>query len=171
MASNYSQPEPANEEPIRQLLRHHGLRYSRPREAILELFREGHSHIGAEEVQQALREKGEDVSLSTVYLNLGVLREAGVITEFRGANGQALYDHNVTPHLHIVCKRTGRIIDVPNIEIDGKPLDRFLKERVEEDTGWSVEEARLELAGTSPEGLAGEAIRTQGETEGRAGGE
>lgn len=141
---------------LRKMLRERGLRYSRPREAILEIFQDGRSHVSAENLHQTLRDRGEDVSLSTVYLNLNVLRDAGLIQEFRGMAGESLYDHNVEPHYHLICRKTGRVVDVSAIEIEGVPLARFLKERVERETGWEVEEPRLDLRGLSPGSSEGE---------------
>lgn len=135
---------------IRELLKEHDLRYSRPREAILAYLHEGHSHLSAESLYLALKQRGEDLSLSTVYLNLGVLTEAGLIREFRGASGESLYDRNVTPHYHLICDVTGEVRDVPVLKIDGMPLGRFLKEKIEEATGWTVAEPQLHLRGISP---------------------
>lgn len=136
--------------PVRDLLRDHGLRYSRPREAILEFFRQGDRHVSAEGLHLALKGRGEDLSLSTVYLNLNVLREAGLIREFVGTQGESLYDSNVDPHYHLICRETGEVLDVPTLEVDGVPLGRYLKERVEALTGWQVEEPSFDLRGRSP---------------------
>jgi Fur family peroxide stress response transcriptional regulator len=137
-------------------LKEHGLRYSRPREAILSYLREEHSHLSAEALYLALKQRGEDLSLSTVYLNLGVLSEAGLIREFRGASGESLYDRNVAPHYHLICNITGEVRDVPPLTIDGVPLGRFLKQQVEAATGWTVDEPQLHLRGVSPEASSGE---------------
>lgn len=135
---------------IRDLLRAHGLRYSRPRQAILDFFQEADRHVSAEDLYLALKRRGADLSLSTVYLNLNVLREAGLIREFDGTQGEALYDSNVDPHYHLICRDTGEVLDVPPIEIGGVPLGRFLKERIEQATGWEVEEPTFDLRGRSP---------------------
>jgi Fur family peroxide stress response transcriptional regulator len=135
---------------VRALLRRHGLRYSRPREVIMEIMGDGNSHVSAESLHLSLKKRGEDVSLSTVYLNLNVLRDAGLVQEFRGIGGEALYDHNVDPHYHVICRESGQVIDVPAIEIDGIPLGRFLKERIEHETGWTIDEPRFDLRGIAP---------------------
>jgi Fur family peroxide stress response transcriptional regulator len=133
--------------PWRELLRRHGLRYSRPREVMLAFMASERRHIGAEGLQQALRERGEDVSLSTVYLNLGVLVEAGLLREFKGAQGESVYDTTTEPHDHLICKETGEVVDVPLPTIDGALLPDFLKDYVERVTGWQVDEVRLSLLG------------------------
>jgi len=132
---------------VRGVLRDRGLRYSRPREAILAFMAEEPRHVSAESLYQALRDRGEDLSLSTVYLNLGVLVEAGLLREFKGVSGESLYDASVDPHYHLICRETGEVVDVPMPIVDGVALASFLKDYVERITGWQVEEAHLSLRG------------------------
>jgi len=132
---------------LRDVLRGHGLRYSRPREAILGYMAEAPRHVSAEGLYQALRDRGEDLSLSTVYLNLGVLVEAGLLREFKGANGESLYDSSVEPHYHLICRDTGQVVDVPLPTVEGMPLPAYLRAYVERVTGWQLEEAHLSLRG------------------------
>lgn len=134
----------------RAVLKAYGLRYSRPRELIVGFLQEGDRHVTAEGLYHALRQRGEDLSLSTVYLNLSALAEAGLVSEFQGPGGQSLYDSNLTPHFHVVCRETGEILDVPAPVIDGKPLGRYLKDAIEAATGWQVDEPHLSLSGVSP---------------------
>lgn len=150
---------------VRDVLKDHGLRYSRPRQVILEFMLEENKHVSAEGLYLALKHRGEDLSLSTVYLNLSVLASSGLVREFKGAAGQSLYDSNVSPHYHVVCKETGEILDVPAPIIEGKPLGRYLKETIEAATGWVVDEPRLSLGGLSPTAAARHA-RTPSEAEG-----
>ena len=135
---------------VRDTLRAHGLRYSRPRATIVRYFGERDRHVSAEDVYLDLRRRGEDLSLSTVYLNLNVLSEAGVLREFQGTGGQKLYDGNPSPHYHVICRETGEVLDVPAPVVDGVPLNQFLKRTIEEATGWEVEEPRIQLRGRSP---------------------
>ena len=152
---------PMGAEQVREVLRACGLRYSRPREAILVYMGGGGRHESAESLYQALRDGGEDLSLSTVYLNLGVLVGAGLLREFVGARGESLYDGNVEPHYHLICGDTGEVVDVPSPTIEGRSLGAFLKSYVERVTGWQVEEARLSLRGR-PRGRAAPAVSAAG---------
>ena len=136
---------------VRDLLKQHGLRFSRPRAAILAFFLEEDRHVSAEAVHRSVSARGESLSLSTVYLNLAVLCEAGLLRELRGLEGVSLYDSNVDPHAHLVCTVSGRVVDVPDLEISGVPLARYLREKIEAATGWQVEEPRLSFKGVSPE--------------------
>ncbi len=134
----------------RSVLKEYGLRYSRPREVILGYLLQKDRHVSAESLYVDLKQRGEDLSLSTVYLNLSTLADVGLVREFKGPSGQALYDSNVTPHYHVVCRETGEVRDIPAPEINGVSLARFLKEYAEATTGWQVDEPRFSLTGLAP---------------------
>ena len=143
--------EHKNLKEIRTILKEHGLRYSRPRAVILSFLRERNMHINAEQLYLKLRERGENLSLSTTYLNLMTLKKAGLVRELKGIKDETLYDSNIEEsHYHMVCDRSGKVIDVPDLMIEGKPLAQFLKEKVEEETGWQVELPEIHLRGLSP---------------------
>lgn len=146
--SAHKQPNADAGREVRELLHEHGLRYSRAREAILLAFRQpGSGHLSAERLHQLLRSADVDISLSTVYLNLAVLRDAGLLREFKGAAGQAVFDVSAHPHYHLICADTGEIHDVPAIEVDGVPLGTFLREEIRRRTGWEIDEPTISLTG------------------------
>ena len=140
----------APESDAREVLRSFGLRYSRPRAVIVDFFSEEDRHVSAEDLYLELQGRGQQLSLSTVYLNLNVLADAGVVREFTGAEGQRLYDSNVTPHYHVICKESGEVIDGPAPTVDGVPLGQFLKRTVEAATGWEIDEPQIHLRGRAP---------------------
>lgn len=135
---------------VRDVLRTFGLRYSRPRAVIVEFFSEEDRHVSAEDLYLELQGRGQQLSLSTVYLNLNVLADAGVVREFKGAEGQRLYDSNVSPHYHVICKESGDVIDVPAPTVDGVPLGQFLRRTIEAATGWQIDEPQIHLRGRAP---------------------
>ncbi len=134
----------------RRVMKRHGLRYSRPREAILAYFQERATHVSAEELHRVLKARGEALSLSTVYLNLAVLRDAGLVREFSGANGEALFDSSLEPHHHLVCRGCGAVLDLPDASSVGASAAASLKLRAEAMSGWQVDEPYLTLRGLCP---------------------
>jgi len=136
---------------LRETLQAHGLRYSRPREVILNYFGERDMHVSAEDLFHELKRRGENLSLSTVYLNLGVLKHAGLVREFNGVGGEALYDSNIGPHHHLICTQCGAILDLPEITVADTTLIDLLKRRAETSSGWQVDEPTLDLQGVCPE--------------------
>lgn len=136
---------------LREVLQTHGLRYSRPRQTILNFFGERDMHVSAEDLYVELKKRGENLSLSTVYLNLGVLRQAGLVREFSGIGGEALYDSNVGPHHHLICTSCGAVLDVPEIMVDQTKVTELLKIHAQASSGWQVSEPSIDLHGLCPD--------------------
>ncbi len=137
-------------EKTRDLLHSFGLRYSKPRNIILDYFHEKDRHTSAEHLFYDLKDRGHNLSLSTVYLNLSVLKNAGLIRELKGAMGEAIFDSNLSPHHHLVCEQCGEVMDVPIFTVAGEKPTYLLKAHAEQATGWKVKEPRLELRGLCP---------------------
>lgn len=137
---------------IREKLKHYGLRYSKPREAILNVFGERKQHISAEKLYQELQERGEELSLSTVYLNLRVLSGAGLLREFQGANGETVFDNNTMPHDHVVCKECGAVTDIPLTYVEESSVHNHLHANAERYAeGWNIDAPEVTLLGVCPQ--------------------
>ncbi len=139
------------DETLREVLQAHGLRYSRPRQTILNFFGERDTHVSAEDLYLELKTRGENLSLSTVYLNLGVLKQAGLVREFSGIGGEALYDSNVGPHHHLICTGCGAVLDVPEVQIGEATVTDLLKTHAQSSSGWQVGEPSIDLHGLCPD--------------------
>lgn len=83
------------------------------RKMILELLRNTSQHPTAGEVYQMVRERMPHISLGTVYRNLEILREAGMIQELEGAGRQKRFDANINNHYHVRCISCSRVEDLP----------------------------------------------------------
>jgi len=90
-----------------------GLRMTRQRRVILDEFRTAGLHHTADDVYLAVRRKLPNISLGTVYRNLEVLTQAGLIRKLHLGGGQRLYDGGHHPHYHVRCRECGKISDVP----------------------------------------------------------
>jgi len=53
-----------------------------------------------------------ELSLGTVYRNLGVLVQDGLVISVGNVNGQERYDAVVCPHPHFVCRQCHSVIDL-----------------------------------------------------------
>ena len=87
------------------------MRYSRHRELILETLKGVRSHPTAEEIYAMVRVCEPNISLGTVYRNLGLLAERGEILRISSACGDR-FDFPCSPHYHIRCVRCGRVEDI-----------------------------------------------------------
>src|SRR5215510_2510416 len=91
-------------------LRDRGFRLTAPRHAVLEVVRGIKTHPTAEEVHRLVIRRAPGVSLGTVYRNLRLLVEAGLLGELPGP--RARFDANTRAHHHFTCLLCGRIADV-----------------------------------------------------------
>ncbi len=90
------------------------LRSSKQRQAILDLLENSKCHLGAETIYQKIREEQPNISLGTVYRNLDILTEMGLIHRSSFSDGRARYERNDGDHHHhMVCMSCGEIEDLP----------------------------------------------------------
>ncbi len=95
-------------------------RYSKKREAILELLRSTDCHPSAEWIYQSLRPSLPNLSLGTVYRNLTFFQEVGLVQSVGVVDGQERFDACVPPHSHFVCEHCSAVIDIPEFEVDSQ---------------------------------------------------
>lgn len=127
-----------------------GLRHTLPRERILAYLDRKNIHPTPEELYAGLKRKGYSIGLSTVYLNLQVLRDAGLVWEFKDQQGNTRYDGFSERHHHMVCVQCGRIEDIAIKDLT-EFSDEAIKRSLESRTGWYIDDVRLEIRGVSPE--------------------
>ena len=116
-----------------------GKRYSRQRELILEQLRSTTEHPTAEMLYQWLKPENPALSLGTVYRNLNLLADEGVI--IRMAFPVERYDATTEPHSHFVCRECGSVYDLD------VPYDGDLDQRAAADSGHRVAGHELFFAG------------------------
>jgi Fur family ferric uptake transcriptional regulator len=116
---------------------------TRQRRLILSELQATAGHPTADDVYQAVREQLPRISLGTVYRNLEVLAECGAIRRIEGGP-QRRYDADLDEHVHIRCRRCGRVDDVSVSEIP--PAEDLLQDA----GGYEVLGYRIEYDGTCP---------------------
>ena len=87
------------------------------RNAILQCLRSTDAHPSAEMVHQMLRESYPDISLATVYRNLNLFKQQGLISSVCSVHGTERFDAETTPHVHFVCDCCDRVLDLEQITI------------------------------------------------------
>jgi Fe2+ or Zn2+ uptake regulation protein/O6-methylguanine-DNA--protein-cysteine methyltransferase len=112
------------------LLRHHRLRVTPQRRAILNAFRgTPDEHLSAEDVLSRASRAVPEIGRGTVYATLGELAELGLLGSV-GNPEPVRYETNVAPHDHFRCRLCLRLFDV---ELGGRELvTRML-------TGYTIE--------------------------------
>jgi Fur family transcriptional regulator, ferric uptake regulator len=100
-------------ETLNTTLRQAGLRVTSPRVKIWHILETvSQRHLSAEEVYQALREMGDDVSLATVYRVLNQFAEAGLVIRHHFEEGHSVFELDEgTHHDHLVCVQCGKVAE------------------------------------------------------------
>lgn len=111
-------------------------RTSRHREALLRALREAGTHLSADELYHRLRSDGSRMSFGTVYRNLRILKEQGLILELESKREGSRFDANLAPHAHFSCVQCGAIEDVDVVL--PKAITEELARRGLEVTGYQV---------------------------------
>ena len=124
-----------------QDLKDAGLKATLPRLRILQIMEESNQkHLSAEDVYKALLELNEDVGLATVYRVLTQFEAAGLVIRHHFDSGHSVFEINSGGHHdHMVCLKTGKVIEFKNEEIE-----RIQKE-IAEKHGYKLAEHSLVL--------------------------
>lgn len=122
-----------------------GVRITPQRHAILEYLIETMSHPTADDIYKALEHKFPNMSVATVYNNLRVFRESGLVRELTYGDNASRFDFVTTKHYHIICESCGKIVD---FHYPGLDEVEHLAAHV---TGFKVNSHRLEVYGTCPD--------------------
>ena len=120
------------------------LRYSQQREQIYKYLTESRDHPSAEMIYNHLRTEMPNISLGTVYRNLKLLEELGMIRKLTSAGGIDRYDAICTDHFHFLCERCGLLRDM---EVQDS---NELINRIKLDDGFVLNKLNLTLSGLCP---------------------
>ena len=96
-------------------LRKAGLKVTSPRLKVLEVLEHSRQrHLSAEAIYRALLESGEELGLATVYRVVTQFERAGLVSSHNFEGGQAVFElADRTHHDHMVCLKTGKVIEFP----------------------------------------------------------
>ena len=104
---------------FREYVREQGLRMTAERLALFDEVFKQHGHVDANEILGGLRAQGSKISRATVYRNLDLLEQCGLVRKHQMGGRQRLYehvhgDHN---HDHLVCRECGRVVEFMSVGI------------------------------------------------------
>lgn len=126
-------------------LKSSGVRITPQRHAILEYLIESMSHPTADEIFKALEDNFPNMSVATVYNNLRVFKEAGLVKELTYGDASSRFDWVTTDHYHAICEECGKIVDFYY------PILNEVESVAQHVTGFKVNSHRMEVYGICPE--------------------
>ncbi len=144
-------PLPASADPrsvLRDYLVKHGLKASRQRDTIAEVFFGATGHLSVEQLLAQVRLVDPKVSQATVYRTMKLLTDCGLAEARRFGDGQTRYevtDSTGEHHDHLICTRCGKIVEFVNDRIE------VLQDKVAREHGFTVQTHKMELYGLCAE--------------------
>lgn len=122
-------------------LKKSGVRITPQRHAVLEFLLSSKTHPTADEIYKALENKFPNMSVATVYNNLRILKEIGLVKELTYGDDSSRFDSNTMDHYHIICDDCGKIVDFHY------PTLSEIESLAEKVSGFEISHHRLELYG------------------------
>ena len=119
-----------------------GQRFSKKRQAIYDALFASREHPSAESVYQTLKAEYPDLSLGTVYRNIKNMVASGDVICVGHVDGKERYDAHLNPHVHLVCRGCGSVVDIEITE----PMARQV-ETVARENGIEMDLRSLHFAG------------------------
>ena len=120
---------------------------TRHRKVVLQIIRDSHGHLTANEVLAEAQAKLHSISFATVYNSLRFLKEAGHIAEIQFGNGASRFDRITSRHDHAICTECEALVD---IELE-HPAD--LVEMAAASSNFKAESLEFTLRGVCPDCL------------------
>jgi Fur family ferric uptake transcriptional regulator/Fur family peroxide stress response transcriptional regulator len=95
---------------MKTLLKEQGLKVTPQRLALLDLIEE-HGHISIEELYELLIEDFPSLSLATIYKNMIIMTNSGILKEIKIDNAKSKFEIIKDDHIHFICSCCGAIED------------------------------------------------------------
>jgi len=126
----------------RKIIGNTGLRTTKQRTLLLEVLRQGKSHLDADELYRRARKKQPQLSLSTVYRALRLFKKLGLVEETHFDEEHHHYEvKSATEHHHLVCLKCGKVVEF------NYPLSRHVKENVPEARDFEIIGTEVRITG------------------------
>jgi Fur family transcriptional regulator, peroxide stress response regulator len=131
---------PHNE--VRALFHRRGLAATHQRQVIYETAAAPPGHSSPEAIYERVRKRIPGISLATVYKNLRIFIDNGLLGQVSLHNGSMRVESNPAPHHHLVCIQCKAIVDLKEEELE--PI-RF---RHKLPHGFRVQRVSVDVLGT-----------------------
>ena len=120
------------------------LKMTKQRRVIVEELRKLTTHPTAATLYEIVRNRLPRISLGTVYRNLELLADSGIIRKLETAGTQKRFDGTVENHYHVRCVWCDRVDDMP------VPLFKDIEDSLRGIRDYKILSYRLEFHGICP---------------------
>ncbi len=124
-----------NKKEFEGFIRSKGFRLTEERLRLLEGIKRQHGHFNVDELVKRLQKQGFKVSRDTVYRNIPILLEAGVIEQSFKTNRDTFYEsaQQKKHHDHLFCRNCSKVVEFHD------PTIEKLQQKIAEKFGFKVE--------------------------------
>lgn len=112
--------------PFRELCAEHGIAVTHQRQVLYEVMQGMDGHPSPEEIYAEVKQQVPSISLATVYKNIHLFVESGVLREVSLHHGSQRVEMNVEEHHHLVCSKCKSISDIDEKTLGALPRKRKL---------------------------------------------
>ncbi len=135
--------------PLWMTLQDRGIRLTRQRRVLLEIFESAEGHLSAAELLRRARQRDPTINRATVYRTVALLKRQGLIDELdllHLSGEEHFYEQRSGhDHVHVGCPGCGRIT-----EMDTELVSR-LEAEVRQRTGCEPDSIRIEVRAVCPD--------------------
>jgi Fur family ferric uptake transcriptional regulator len=132
-------------EVLRDYIAKNGLKTSRQREFIVDIFFAADGHLSVDELLERVRAVDPRIGQATVYRTMKLLAKCGLAEPRQFGDGHTRYEHahgaDEQHHDHLICTSCGRIVEFVDEQIEQ------LQDRVAAAHGFAVTHHKMELYG------------------------
>ena len=121
------------------------IRKSKKRDRVLDLLKNTTIHPTADWIYKQLKKEFPDLSMGTVYRNLNIMIEEGLVKKIDSGSTFDRFEANITPHYHFICEKCVKIIDLK------MPIDDSLNEKVNKTNQYKAHFHKIEFFGQCEE--------------------
>jgi len=128
---------------FRSFIRRKGLRNTPEREEIVGEIFATDDHFDVDELYLRLRSKGSRVSKASIYRNIPLIMECGLIKEVWHEDGHMHYEpmYGESHHCHLRCIKCGKVVEFVEEEL------QVIEKRLAQKHNFLVVDHRLDVVG------------------------
>jgi Fur family ferric uptake transcriptional regulator len=132
---------------LQEKLNQQGMRLTRPRQEVADILKASKAPLTPQTIHQRAIERNCDIGLVSVYRTLDLLLELDLVRRVHGQDGCHGYVlASPGHHHHLICHKCGKAVEFSG----SSDLSDFVK-RIEEKTGFTIDEHILQLYGICQE--------------------
>ena len=131
----------SSREEVAEMLREKGYRATPQRILVYEGLWKSGSHPSVSDIYNYVIKRDPSISLATVYKNVELFAEIGLVREIGSRDDSTRYDPNVKFHINLLCNKCGKIEDYECVSFDD--IAPNLRERA----GFEIQSHHFEVRG------------------------